>query len=55
MVFVTPAELRGSGGFIGSYAELSVADVTVDLVRSGSVKDLLTVPAGDIELTGLED
>lgn len=56
VVFVTPVEQRGSGGFIGSFAELSAADGRLRLVRSGSVAELVVgYPADDIELTGLEE
>ena len=41
VVFITPAELRGAGGFVGSYAELKAVDGDVDLVRSGRIDDLL--------------
>ena len=37
VVFITPAELRGAGGFVGSYAELEAVDGDVDLVRSGRI------------------
>ncbi len=56
VVFVTPVEQRGSGGFIGSYAELTAVGGKIRLVRSGSVRDLTSgFPADDIELTGLEE
>jgi hypothetical protein len=41
VIFLTPAELRGAGGFIGSYAELRALDGGVDLVRSGRIDDLI--------------
>jgi hypothetical protein len=44
VVFVTPAELRGAGGFIGSYAELEVEDGKATLTRSGRIDDLLEAP-----------
>ncbi len=44
VVFLTPAELRGSGGFIGSYAELEADDGSVELTRSGRIDDLIAGP-----------
>lgn len=44
VLFLTPAELRGAGGFIGSYAELSVEDGAVELTRSGRIDDLIEGP-----------
>lgn len=44
VVFQTPAELRGSGGFIGSYAELVAKDGKVTLERSGRIADLIFGP-----------
>ena len=41
IIFMTNAELRGAGGFIGSYAELEATDGSVELTRSGSIKDLV--------------
>ena len=44
VLFITPAELRGAGGFIGSYAELTAEDGSVELVRSGRIDDLIEGP-----------
>ncbi|MGN6693637.1 MAG: DUF4012 domain-containing protein [Aquihabitans sp.] len=44
IVFLTPAELRGAGGFIGSYAELELDDGQATLTRSGRIDDLLDGP-----------
>ncbi len=56
VAFVTPAELRGSGGFVGSYAEISADDGQIDLVRSGSVPELERAsPPGSVEVTGPPD
>ncbi|HWJ60989.1 MAG TPA: DUF4012 domain-containing protein [Acidimicrobiales bacterium] len=44
IVFLTPAELRGAGGFIGSYAELVLDDGQATLTRSGRIDDLLEGP-----------
>lgn len=41
LVFITPAELRGAGGFIGSWAELQFVDGRADLHRSGRIRDLI--------------
>lgn len=47
VVFTTPAELRGSGGFVGSYAELEAVEGKVTLTRSGRIADLIyAVPHG---------
>lgn len=56
VIFLTPAELRGAGGFIGSYAELRADDGAVDLVRSGRIDDLLdAAPMGTRTISGPED
>jgi hypothetical protein len=56
VIFVTPAELRGGGGFIGSYAELSIDDGKATLTRSGRIDDLLEGPnQGNRTLTGPAD
>jgi hypothetical protein len=54
VLFVTPAELRGSGGFIGSYAELVAEDGRLELVRTGSAGALEGGPQ-QAEVTGPED
>jgi hypothetical protein len=41
VVFLTPAELRGGGGFVGSYAELTARDGRLDLTESGPIRDLI--------------
>ncbi|NLD75683.1 MAG: DUF4012 domain-containing protein, partial [Acidimicrobiales bacterium] len=41
VVFMTPAELRGGGGFIGSYAELLASDGRFRLAESGPIRDLI--------------
>ncbi|MFN8017687.1 MAG: DUF4012 domain-containing protein [Acidimicrobiales bacterium] len=41
VLFQTPAELRGAGGFIGSYAELTAADGKVSLSRAGRIRELI--------------
>ncbi len=56
VVFLTPAELRGAGGFIGNYAELMATDGDVDLVRSGRIDELIdAVPPGIRTINGPED
>ena len=56
VVFLTPAELRGAGGFIGSYAELTASDGDVTLTRSGRIADLIFGPhRGNRTLTGPPD
>ncbi len=34
MIFMTPAEIRGAGGFIGNFAELTATEGDVELTRS---------------------
>lgn len=41
VAFITPAELRGAGGFIGNYGELTAANGRVRLTRSGPIRDLV--------------
>jgi hypothetical protein len=56
VAFITPAELRGSGGFIGSFAELEAVNGDVNLVRSGRIKELIdAVPPGVRTISGPED
>ncbi|MEZ5138133.1 MAG: DUF4012 domain-containing protein [Acidimicrobiales bacterium] len=56
VIFLTPAELRGAGGFIGAYAELRADDGAVELVRSGRIDDLLdAAPVGSRTISGPED
>jgi hypothetical protein len=56
VVFVTPAELRGGGGFIGSYAELTATAGRVRLTRSGRISDLIFAkPLGTRTLSGPPD
>ncbi len=56
VAFITPAEIRGSGGFIGSFAELQATDGDVELVRSGRIKELIdAVPPGVRTISGPED
>jgi hypothetical protein len=56
VAFLTPAELRGSGGFIGSFVELEAVGGDVSLVRSGRIKELIdAVPPGVRTISGPED
>jgi hypothetical protein len=56
IIFVTPAELRGAGGFIGSYAQLDIVDGKATISRSGRIDDLLEGPnKGNRTLTGPDD
>jgi hypothetical protein len=40
LAFVTPAENRALGGFMGSFGELTAVDGDLELTRSGGVEDL---------------
>ena len=40
VLFTTPAEMRGLGGFIGNYAELTAVDGDLELTRSGRITEL---------------
>ena len=40
ILFTTPAEMRGLGGFIGSYAELTAVQGDLELTRSGRIGEL---------------
>jgi hypothetical protein len=56
VLFTQPAESRGLGGFVGSYAELTAVDGEVELTRSGPINELLTAPGrGQRTLTGPAD
>ncbi|MCB0988661.1 MAG: DUF4012 domain-containing protein [Microthrixaceae bacterium] len=56
VVFVTPAELRGGGGFVGSYAELTAIDGRLDMARSGPIRDLIYHGEfGERKITGPDD
>lgn len=47
VIFMTPAELRGAGGFIGSYAVLVADDGDVEMEKSGRIADLISLPKLD--------
>lgn len=56
IIFLTPSELRGAGGFIGSYAELTAVGGDVNLVRSGRIDDLINAAEpGTRTISGPED
>jgi hypothetical protein len=38
---MTPAEIRGAGGFVGNFAELTATDGDVELTRSGRIGELI--------------
>ncbi len=42
VLFTTPAEQRGLGGFIGAYGELTADHGGLHLTRSGPIDDLIT-------------
>lgn len=56
IAFVTPAEVRGSGGFMGSWAEITASDGELRLTRSGAVQELFSeLPEAGIEIDGPPD
>ncbi len=56
VAFLNPAEQRGGGGFLGSYAELRANDGRLKMTRSGSIIDLIdAVPQGRRTLDGPAD
>lgn len=56
VVFQQPAELRGSGGFVGNYAELLMDQGKVTMPRSGRIVDLIDGPnKGNRTLRGPAD
>jgi hypothetical protein len=56
VIALASAELRGAGGFVGSYAELTSSNGDVDLTRSGPILDLINVwPPGVRDLHGPAD
>ena len=57
VLFTTPAQARGLGGFIGNYGELSAIDGDVELTRSGRLRSELGPPPGGepYEISGPAD
>lgn len=43
LAFTTPAEVRGLGGFLGLYAEITADDGTIEMTRFGRVETLARV------------
>jgi hypothetical protein len=46
VLFTTPAETRGLGGFVGSWAELTALNGKVSLARSGRIQELRDASPG---------
>ncbi len=44
VLFTTPAEMRGLGGFVGNWAELTAVDGDLELTRSGRSEELRPAP-----------
>ena len=55
VAFMTPAESRGLGGFIGAYGELTADRGRITLSRSGDISQLNRVPTGSRHITGPPD
>lgn len=58
VVFMTPAETRGLGGFIGAYGVLRADQGSIRLLKSGSTSDFATITSAHpnlVDLTGLPD
>ncbi|HWG74697.1 MAG TPA: DUF4012 domain-containing protein, partial [Acidimicrobiales bacterium] len=55
VAFMTPAESRGLGGFIGAYGELTADQGRITLSRAGAVGQLNEVPTGSRHITGQAD
>ncbi|MBW3548154.1 MAG: DUF4012 domain-containing protein [Actinobacteria bacterium] len=54
LALLTPVELRGSGGLLGNFGEVTATDGRLDLVRTGRSTDLTTA-GGGAEPGQLED
>lgn len=56
VVFLTPAELRGAGGFVGNWIELLAIDGDVSISRSGRIEELIdAAPSGTRTIDGPQD
>jgi hypothetical protein len=55
VAFMTPAETRGLGGFIGAYGELTADQGRIALIRSGQATHLVVKPSPSLHLTGPAD
>lgn len=47
VLFTQPAEARGLGGFVGSWAELTATDGRMELTRTGRARDINDAPGRD--------
>jgi hypothetical protein len=55
VVFTTPSETRGAGGFIGAFAELTAVDGHLEMTRNGTIGELVQASAPPARLTGPPD
>jgi hypothetical protein len=56
VLFLTPAELRGAGGFVGNFAELTAKSGDVELTRSGRIGELIfSAPPNTRTISGPAD
>lgn len=55
VMFTTPAEARGQGGFMGNYAELSLNHGRIKMSAFGSNEDLTAATEPGIVISGPED
>ncbi len=55
IAFTTPAEARGTGGFMGSWAELSADEGRLTLARLGRTSELNTAGNRQRQISGPED
>jgi hypothetical protein len=56
VMFTTPAEARGLGGFMGNWAELTITDGKIEMTQFGRTLDLDTALAErEVRLTGLDE
>lgn len=53
--FTTPAEARGSGGFMGNWAEVTIDDGDIELTRTGRTRELNNDRDPYRKITGPED
>jgi len=51
VMFTTPAEARGLGGFMGAFAELRADNGRLEVVRSGQTRDLTPLESEGVERT----
>jgi hypothetical protein len=55
IAFTTPAEARGSLGFMGNWAELTVDNGMIDMTRFGRTTELNDAGGPDRRLTGMDE